>query len=111
MANDLTGILRQTASKALQDALGGEQEKPKQSGGMGGGKGLLAGAALAAAAPLAKRGLEAARSGELEYLMSKLGTGQALEEVPSRFSDDDGDEGDGGDEADDGREEPDASED
>jgi uncharacterized membrane protein len=109
MANDLTDILRQTASKALQDALGGEQEKPKKSGGMGAGKGLLAGAALAAAAPLAKRGLEAARSGELEDLMSKLGTGQALEDVRSRFSDD-GDDG-GSDEADDGREEPEASED
>jgi uncharacterized membrane protein len=109
MANDLTDILKQTASKALQDALGGEQEKPK-SGGMGAGKGLLAGAALAAAAPLAKRGLEAARSGELEDLMSKLGTGQVLEEVRARFSDDD--DGDDRDEdGAEGRDEPEASED
>src|SRR3954464_4674455 len=92
MANDLSDILRQTATKALQDALGGgEPEKPK-SGAMGTGKGLLAGAALAPAAPLAKRGLEAARSGELEDLLSKLGTGEVLEQVRARVAERDDDE-------------------
>src|SRR3954447_20223930 len=108
MANDLSDILRQTATKALQDALGGgEQEKPK-SGAMGAGKGLLAGAALAAAAPLARKGLEAARSGELQDLASQLGTGQALEDVRARFNSDDDE---GGEEAGDGRDDPEASED
>src|SRR3954451_6067773 len=91
MANDIGDILRQTVSSALQDAVGGEDEKPK-SRTMGTGKGLLAGAALAAAAPLAKRGLEAARSGELQDVLSKLGTGEVLEQVRARVAEDDDDE-------------------
>jgi uncharacterized membrane protein len=91
MANDIADILRQTVSSALQDAVGGEDEKPK-SRTMGTGKGLLAGAALAAAAPLAKRGLEAARSGELQDVLSKLGTGEVLEQVRERVAEDDDDE-------------------
>ena len=87
MANDVTDFLRQQLGQALQDALGGEEKK---SGGGGlGGKGMLAGAALAAMAPMAKRGIEAYRSGGLDDFMSKLGTGQALEDVRSRFGDDD----------------------
>jgi uncharacterized membrane protein len=61
-------------------------------------KGLLAGAALAAAAPLAKRAVDAARSGQLDGMASKLGTGEALKDVRSRLDgggarrDDEGDE-------------------
>ena len=83
MANDITEILRKQAVKALQEALGGEQEKSGSGGG--GGKTVLAGAALAAAAPMARRGFQAYRSGQLDDFMSKLGTGEALEDVRSRF--------------------------
>ena len=85
MANSVTDILRDTLVSALQD----DDQSKKNGGGGGTGKGILAGAALAAAAPLVKRGVEAARSGELDDLMSKLGTGEALKDVRSRFADDD----------------------
>src|SRR5687768_16707181 len=91
MANDVTDFLRQQLAEALQDALGGEEKKNSDGGGLG-GKGMLAGAALAALTPMAKRGFEAYRSGQLEDFVSKLGTGQALEEVRSRFGDDDEEE-------------------
>jgi uncharacterized membrane protein len=84
MANDVTEILRKQAVKALQDAIGGEQQKKSSGGGGGAGKGLLAGAALAAAAPMARRGIQAYRSGQLEDFVSKLGSGEALEQVRSR---------------------------
>ena len=87
MANDVTDFLRQQLGQALQDALGGE-EKKSDSGGLG-GKGMLAGAALAAMAPVAKRGIAAYRSGELNDFLSKLGTGQALDDVRSRLGGDD----------------------
>jgi cobalamin biosynthesis protein CobT len=82
MANDLTDILRDTLVRSLQD-----DDNQKKGGGIG--KSVLAGAALAAAAPLLKRGVEAARSGELDDFVSKLGTGEALEQVRARFGDDD----------------------
>jgi uncharacterized membrane protein len=88
MATDIKDILRQQVSRALQEAIGGEQMKSDRSGG-GSGKGILAGAALAAAAPLARRGFQAYRSGELNDFVSKLGTGEALEDVRSRFGDSD----------------------
>ena len=84
MANDVTEILRKQAVRALQEAIGGEQQKKDSSGGGAAGKGLLAGAALAAAAPMARRGIEAYRSGQLEDFLSKLGSGEALEQVRSR---------------------------
>jgi uncharacterized membrane protein len=84
MANDVTDFLRQQLSQALQDAIGGEENKKSDGGGLG-GKGMLAGAALAALTPMAKRGFEAYRSGQLDDFVSKLGTGQALEDVRSRF--------------------------
>jgi len=55
---------------------------------MGTGRSLLAGATLAVAARLAKRGVDAFRSGELQDFVSKLGTGQALAEVRARFEED-----------------------
>jgi uncharacterized membrane protein len=86
MANDVKDILRQQVSRALQEALGGQQKQKKSDGGgLGAGKGLLAGAALAAAAPMARRGFEAYRSGQLDDFVSKLGTGEALEDVRSRL--------------------------
>jgi len=86
MANDLTDLLRQQVSRALQEAVGGDQKSDK---GGGAGKGVLAGAALAAAAPMARRGFQAYRSGQLQDFVSKLGTGQALEDVRARFGGDD----------------------
>ena len=85
MANDVTDFLRQQLGQALQEAIGGEENKKSDGGGLGGGKGMLAGAALAALTPMAKRGFEAYRSGQLDDFVSKLGTGQALEDVRSRF--------------------------
>jgi uncharacterized membrane protein len=81
MANDITELLRKQAVQALQDAIGSEKQQKSRGGP---GKGLLAGAALAAAAPMARRGFEAYRSGQLDDFVSKLGSGQALEEVRSR---------------------------
>jgi uncharacterized membrane protein len=89
MANDVTDILRQQLGRALQEAVGGQQKNDKK-GGIGSGKGLLTGAALAAAAPMARRGIEAYRSGQLDDFVSKLGTGQALEDVRSRLDGGDG---------------------
>jgi len=85
MANDVTDFLRQQLGQALQEAIGGGESKKSDGGGLGGGKGMLAGAALAALTPMAKRGFEAYRSGQLDDFVSKLGTGQALEDVRSRF--------------------------
>jgi uncharacterized membrane protein len=89
MANDVTDFLRQQLGQALQEAIGGDEKKKGDGGGLGGGKGMLAGAALAAMTPMAKRGFDAYRSGELKDLVSKLGTGQALEDVRSRLGSDD----------------------
>ncbi|HEX3258689.1 MAG TPA: SRPBCC family protein, partial [Pseudonocardia sp.] len=93
MANDIMDLLRKQALDSLQEAIGGQQQKSSNGSG-GPGKGLLAGAALAAAAPMARRGFQAYRSGQLDDFMSKLGTGEALQDVRSRFesNDDDGDE-------------------
>ena len=49
------------------------------------GTSLLTGVALVATARLAKRVLESARSGELQDFVSKLGTGEALNEVRARI--------------------------
>ena len=93
MANDIMDMLRKQALDSLQEAIGGQQQKSSNSSS-GPGKGLLAGAALAAAAPMARRGFQAYRSGQLDDFMSKLGSGEALQDVRSRFesNDDDGDE-------------------
>ena len=92
MANDIMDMLRKQALDSLQEAIGGQQQK-SSNGSSGPGKGLLAGAALAAAAPMARRGFQAYRSGQLDDFMSKLGTGEALQDVRSRFeNDDEGDE-------------------
>ena len=93
MANDITDMLRKQALQSLQEAIGGQQ--PKGNGGGGGtGKGILAGAALAAAAPMARKGIQAYRGGQVADFVSKLGTGQALEDVRSRLDMSDGN-GDG----------------
>ena len=73
MANDVTDFLRQQLGQALQEALGGE-EKKKSGGGLG-GKGMLAGAALAAMTPVAKRGIDAYRSGEQRFAAFEVSVG------------------------------------
>ena len=99
MANDIMDMLRKQALDSLQEAIGGQQQNGNGSSG-GPGKGLLAGAALAAAAPMARRGFQAYRSGQLNDFVSKLGTGEALQDVRSRFEndDDEGEESRDGDE-------------
>jgi uncharacterized membrane protein len=93
VANDIMDLLRKQALDSLQEAIGGQQQKNGNGNGGGPAKGLLAGAALAAAAPMARRGFQAYRSGQLDDFMSKLGTGEALQDVRSRFeNDDEGDE-------------------
>ena len=52
-------------------------------------KGMLAGAALVGVARIARRGVRAYRSGDLQDFVSKLGTGQALAEVRARFEEED----------------------
>jgi uncharacterized membrane protein len=84
VADDITDMLRKQALQSLQEAIGGQQQNSNGGGG-GAGKGLLAGAVLAAAAPLARRGFQAYRSGQLNDFVSKLGTGEALEDVRSRL--------------------------
>ena len=96
MANDIMDMLRKQALDSLQEAIGGQQQKNGNGGG-GSGKGILAGAALAAAAPMAKRGFDAYRSGQLddaslaahvllENLTSKLTASLALLHLLDRHS-------------------------
>ena len=103
MANDIMDLLRKQALDSLQEAIGGQQQK-NGTGGGGSGKGILAGAALAAAAPMAARGIQAYRNGQVADFVSKLGSGEALEDVRSRF---DG----GGDDRREDDEEPEARQD
>jgi uncharacterized membrane protein len=108
VANDIMDMLRKQALDSLQEAIGGDQKSSNGSSGSGGpAKGLLAGAALAAAAPMARRGFQAYRSGQLDDFLSKLGTGEALQDVRSRFGDDE-DEGDDERREEDEREQDDA---
>src|SRR5689334_17339328 len=69
MATDLSGTLRDALGGVVQDALknagSAAPTSKKGSGRMSGLKGLAAGAGLAAAAPLAKKGIDAVRGGGL----------------------------------------------
>jgi uncharacterized membrane protein len=74
MAKDVKDTLRDALGQAVREAIGSvgsEPEKPKR-GAFSGGKGLLAGAGLAAAAPLAKKGLDALQDGSLDEMIAGL---------------------------------------
>ena len=70
MAKDLSDTVRDALGNAVREAVknaGNASPKPKRNGGgpFSGAKGLAAGAGLAAAAPLAKKGVDAIRHGGL----------------------------------------------
>jgi len=69
MANDLSGTVRDALGGVVRDALKNASSAAPTgkngSGRMSGVKGLAAGAGLAAAAPLAKKGIDAVRGGKL----------------------------------------------
>jgi uncharacterized membrane protein len=70
MAKDMGDAVRSALGNAVREAAknaGGMTPKPKKNGGgpLSGARGLVAGAGLAAAAPLAKKGVDAVRSGGL----------------------------------------------
>src|ERR1041385_5391997 len=61
MAPDVSGVLRNVAREALKNAGGGAPTPKSKSGPFSGAKGIVAGMGLAAAAPLAKKGVDAVR--------------------------------------------------
>ncbi len=69
MAKDMGETVRDALGHAVREAVknvGDASPKPKRNGGgLSGAKGLAAGAGLAGAAPLAKKGVDAIRSGAL----------------------------------------------
>jgi hypothetical protein len=75
MAKDLTDTLRDTLGQVVREAIGeigNEPEKPRR-GAASRAMGLLAGAALAAAAaPLARKGLDALQDGSVDELIAGL---------------------------------------
>jgi hypothetical protein len=75
MANDLTDILSATLGRVVREAIGNagdEPEKPKR-GAFSRGKGLIAGVGFAAAAALvAKKGVEALRDGSADEAIARL---------------------------------------
>src|SRR5829696_7760919 len=70
----ISDTLRETLAQVAQEAIGnlGGEEPQKSKGGLSSGKGLVAGMGLAAAAPLAKKGLDALRDGSLDELIADL---------------------------------------
>ena len=75
MAKDLTDTLRDTLGQVVREAIGemgNEPEKPKRRTSWR-AIGLLAGAALAAAAePMARKGLDALQDGSVDELIAGL---------------------------------------
>ena len=76
MAKDLSNTVRDTATHVARDAiksLGNAKPAAKKSNGrLSGAKGLAAGAGLAAMVPLAKKGVDAVRSGAAPTSPTKL---------------------------------------
>ena len=68
MAKDLSDTVRDALGHAVREAVknvGDVKPKPKKASPFSGARGLAAGAGLAAAAPLAKKGFDAVRGGNL----------------------------------------------
>src|ERR687897_3729876 len=73
MAKDMGGAVRDALGHAVREAVknvGDVSPKPKRNGAgpLSGAKGIAAGAGLAAAAPLAKKGVDMIRNGGLPSL-------------------------------------------
>src|SRR4051794_34112779 len=72
---NVSDTLQETLINAAREALGNiggsEPQKPKK-GPLSGGKGLVAGAGLAAAAPLLKKAVDALQDGSLDELIADL---------------------------------------
>jgi uncharacterized membrane protein len=92
MAKDMGDTVRDALSHAVKEAVksaGGAAPKPKKngSGPFSGAKGLAAGAGLAAAAPLAKKGVDAIRSGGLQSLSASNLASKAGDKLSSSVKD------------------------
>jgi uncharacterized membrane protein len=74
MAKTISDTLRETLTQVAREAIGniGGEEPQKAKGGLSSGKGLLAGVGLAAAAPLAKKAVDALRDGSVDELIAEL---------------------------------------
>ena len=77
MAKDLSNTVRDAATHVARDAiksLGNARPAAKKSNGrLSGAKGLAAGAGLAAMVPLAKKGVDAVRSGAGSHVPHQAG--------------------------------------
>ena len=71
VSDTLQETLAQVAREAISNFGGDEPQKGKK-GALGGGKGLLAGAGLAAAAPLLKKAVDALQDGSLDEKIAEL---------------------------------------
>ena len=95
MAKTVSDTLREALTQVAREAIGnigGEEPQKSKQGGLSSAKGLLAGVGLAAAAPLAKKGVDALRDGSLDEMIADLrerveaggsgGSGDGADEQP-----------------------------
>ena len=71
----VSDTLQETLAQVVREAIGnigGEEPQKAKMGGLRGGKGLFAGAGLAAAAPLLKKAVDALRDGSLDEIIADL---------------------------------------
>ena len=71
----VSDTLQETLAQVVREAIGnigGEEPQKAKKGVLGGGKGLFAGAGLAAAAPLLKKAVDALRDGSLDEMIADL---------------------------------------
>ena len=71
----VSDTLQETLAQVVREAIGnigGEEPQKAKKGGLPGGKGLFAGAGLAAAAPLLKKAVDALRDGSLDEMIADL---------------------------------------
>ena len=90
----VSDTLQETLAKLVREAIGnigGEEPKKAKKGLLGGGKGLFAGAGLAAAVPLLKKAVDALQDGSLDEMIADLR--ERAEAGASAGSADSGDEG------------------
>jgi uncharacterized membrane protein len=70
----VSDTLQETLAQVVREAIGniGEEPQKAKKGALRGGKGLFAGAGLAAAAPLLKKAVDALRDGSLDEMIADL---------------------------------------
>src|SRR5687768_3187740 len=71
----VSDTLQETLAQVVREAIGnigGEEPKKAKKGALGGGKGLVAGAGLAAAAPLLKKAVDALQDGSFDEKIAEL---------------------------------------